>query len=197
MAGTTETHGTTHDGFTAPGELEMLQCFANTIDVETGRDDLAAEDASGLRRWLVEHDLIGPREPVTADDLRTARAFREAIRSMARANHGEEQPADAGRVLDRVAAAAELQPRFRPGEPPRLEPRAKGTAGALGRLTAIAFASMSQGDWRRLKICRSDTCAVVFYDHSKNQSKAWCSMRVCGNRTKVRRYREREKVADA
>jgi predicted RNA-binding Zn ribbon-like protein len=196
MAETAATHAPSHDGFTAPGDLEMLQCFANTIDVETGRDDLAAEDASGLRGWLVEHDLIGPREPVTADDLLAARALREAVRSMARANHGETQPAEAGRVLDRVAAAAELQPKFRPGEQPLLEPRAKGTAGALGRLVAIAFASMSQGDWRRLKICRSDTCAVVFYDHSKNQSKAWCSMRICGNRTKVRKYREREK-ADA
>jgi predicted RNA-binding Zn ribbon-like protein len=178
-----------YDRFTAPGALEMLQCFANTIDVETSRDEL--HDASGLRGWLLEHDLISPRERVSADDLRDALELRTAVRSLSHANHGEPSPPEAIRTLDRIADAANLQARFRAGEPPLLEPNAKGAAGALGRLVAIAFAAMSEGTWRRLKICRSDDCAVVFYDHSKNQSRAWCSMKVCGNRTKVRNFRRR------
>lgn len=184
--------GPHEDRFTAPGLLEMLQCYANTVDVESGRDDLS--DAAGLRHWLLEHRLIAQRDQVTAADLKTGRELREAIRDLAYTNHGEPASPEPLEVLDRIGAAADMRPRFHPGEPPMLEPRAKGVAGALGTLVSIAFASMSQGDWRRLKICRADDCAVVFYDYSKNQTKAWCSMKVCGNRTKVRRFREREKA---
>ncbi len=50
---------------------------------------------------------------------------------------------------------------------------------------------MAEGNWPRLKVCREDTCAWAFYDRSKNRSGAWCSMAVCGNRTKARAYRAR------
>ena len=180
------------DRFTAPGLLEMLQCYANTIDVESGRDDLS--DAAGLRHWLLEHGLIGQRDRVTPADLKAGLELRGAIRELAYTNHGEPASPEPLKVLDRIGAAADMRPRFQPGEAPLLEPQARGVAGALGKLVSIAFGSMSQGDWRRLKICRADDCAVVFYDYSKNQKKAWCSMKVCGNRTKVRRFREREKA---
>ncbi|MFI7544479.1 CGNR zinc finger domain-containing protein [Actinoplanes sp. NPDC049599] len=35
-------------------------------------------------------------------------------------------------------------------------------------------------------------CRSVFYDRSKNGSKTWCSMEVCGNRNKTRSYRRRQ-----
>ncbi|MGH2795069.1 MAG: CGNR zinc finger domain-containing protein [Actinomycetota bacterium] len=201
MADSQYTEAPHEDRFTAPGVLELLQCFANTIDVETARDDLAPGGdrtaPSGLRHWLLEHELIGLRDRVNQDDLKTGLDLRGAIRELAHTNHGEPASPEPLKVLERIGAAADLEPRFRPGEPPILEPQAKGVSGALGKLVAIAFGSMSQGDWQRLKICRSDDCAVVFYDYSKNQSKSWCSMRVCGNRTKVRNYRRREKAGTA
>ncbi len=41
----------------------------------------------------------------------------------------------------------------------------------------------------RLRACASDTCSWLFIDESKNHSRRWCSMRDCGNRAKVRRFR--------
>jgi predicted RNA-binding Zn ribbon-like protein len=41
----------------------------------------------------------------------------------------------------------------------------------------------------RLRECASDTCGWLFVDESKNHSRRWCSMRDCGNRAKVRRFR--------
>ena len=41
----------------------------------------------------------------------------------------------------------------------------------------------------RLRACASDTCSWLFIDESKNHSRKWCSMRDCGNRAKVRRFR--------
>ena len=48
-----------------------------------------------------------------------------------------------------------------------------------------------RGEWTRLKICPADDCQWAFYDRSRNRSATWCDMKVCGNRHKVREYRER------
>ena len=77
-----------------------------------------------------------------------------------------------------------------------LEPVSGGVDGALGRLVAIVHDAIETGDWRRLKACRNDTCLWAFYDHSKNHSRHWCSMEVCGSQVKARTYRRRHK-ADA
>jgi len=57
-------------------------------------------------------------------------------------------------------------------------------------LAAVGEA-MSDGTWRRLKACRSDTCRFAFIDNARNQSRQWCSMQVCGNREKARAFRAR------
>ena len=48
-----------------------------------------------------------------------------------------------------------------------------------------------EGQWIRLKVCPADDCQWAFYDRSRNRSATWCDMKVCGNRHKVREYRER------
>jgi predicted RNA-binding Zn ribbon-like protein len=45
--------------------------------------------------------------------------------------------------------------------------------------------------WQRAKACRAADCHWAFYDRSRNRSGVWCEMAVCGNRTKVRAYRDR------
>ena len=51
--------------------------------------------------------------------------------------------------------------------------------------------AMLTGAWRRLKACPADDCQWAFYDRSRNRSRTWCKMDVCGNRSKVRTFRER------
>lgn len=43
----------------------------------------------------------------------------------------------------------------------------------------------------RLKLCDADDCGWLFIDASRNRSRRWCDMSECGNRAKVRRFRER------
>ncbi len=43
----------------------------------------------------------------------------------------------------------------------------------------------------RVRRCRGEDCDWLFIDTSKNQTREWCKMSTCGNRAKVRRYRER------
>lgn len=47
----------------------------------------------------------------------------------------------------------------------------------------------------RVRECRADTCAWLFLDRSKNGTRCWCDMSVCGNRAKARRHYAREKAA--
>jgi len=58
----------------------------------------------------------------------------------------------------------------------------------------VAYTSMADESWNRLKACRLDDCQWAFYDQSKNRSRTWCSMKVCGNRAKARAYRERQRA---
>jgi predicted RNA-binding Zn ribbon-like protein len=74
-------------------------------------------------------------------------------------------------------------------------PQAPDVEGALGRVLAVAFTAMLDGTWLRLKVCRNHACRWSFYDYSRNRSASWCSMQLCGNRTKTRSYRRRHATA--
>lgn len=172
----------------APGELEIVRAFVNTLDVESGADELATGEA--LQAWLEQHELSRGGS-VSAADLVAARRLREAVRGLLLENNGMHVRRESAHRLGRAADRARLTLRFDPARGVRLEPAAGGVAGALGRLVAIVAASMADGTWSRLKACRADRCGWAFYDRARNHSRQWCSMAVCGNRTKARAYRRR------
>ncbi len=123
--------------------------------------------------------------------MRHAVALREALRAHLFAHHGDPLDPAAAQVLDDAACRARLTLRFTGDGETAYEPAASGVDGALGRLLAIVKAAIDDGTWQRLKACPADTCQWAFYDASRNRSAVWCDMRVCGNRAKVRGYRER------
>jgi predicted RNA-binding Zn ribbon-like protein len=174
----------------APGELERVRAFVNTVDIEEGTEELGSPGA--LATWLVEWGLAPSKTRATEADLAQAIELREALRAILLAHNGGGSAApDACRVLDDAACRAELRLRFDAHGSGSLQPRAEGVDGALGRLLAVIQSSIAQGTWARLKACREPGCEWAFYDHTKNRSGAWCSMQVCGNRAKARTYRER------
>jgi predicted RNA-binding Zn ribbon-like protein len=181
----------------APGELENVRAFVNTIDIEQGTEQLSSP--VGLADWLVEHGLA-PSGGVRASevDLDTALRLREALRAILLSHvDGEPVSTDAATALDEMACRSRLRVRFDKRGGAGLEPEAQGVDGALGRLVAIVHRAIAQGTWERLKACREHACAWAFYDHSKNRSGAWCNMEVCGNRAKARAYRERRTALTA
>jgi len=170
-------------------DLVLIRDFVNTADFEERRDELA--DARGLVRWLAAHRLAGEHARARAADAADARAVREALRELLRANNGaavDEQAAAA--TLDAASRRAGLAVRFTGGAI-RLEPRRRGVTGALGEVLATVAEAMADGSWQRLKACRSDTCRWAFVDNARNRSRQWCAMSVCGNRQKARLFRQR------
>jgi predicted RNA-binding Zn ribbon-like protein len=176
------------DKAVAPGELELVREFLNTMDVEEGLDEFGTP--AQLGSWLAEHGL-GNGDGLDDGDVRRAAAMRESLRALALANNGEPLRADAVPTLNSIAAETRLLVRFDERGNTVLAPAGEGATAALGELLAIVFRSMAEGTWGRLKACHADTCQWAFYDHSKNRSGTWCSMAVCGNRAKARSYRER------
>src|SRR4051794_5267408 len=176
----------------APGDLNHIRRFVNTRDLERLTDEIAEPDT--LRDWLAERGLIDDRADLTEADVRQARAVREALRKLLLANNGDPLDPAAVDALNAAAKGAELQLRVAPDGSAELAPVRGGIDAAIGRLLAIVHTAMADGTWSRLKACAlHDTCEWAFYDWSKNRSGTWCDMKVCGNRTKARAYRERKR----
>jgi hypothetical protein len=175
----------------APEPLALVQAFANTVAEEGHFRWEAIGDPDSLRSWLSSRWLLADGERVGEADVARAKEVRKALRSLLAANNGREADAAAIRALNLATERARLTVRFGADGRATLEPGAGGVDGALGRVLAAVHASMEEGIWGRLKSCANATCGWAFYDRSKNRSGRWCSMEVCGNRTKTRAYRRR------
>ena len=173
-----------------PHELEAVIDFINTLDVEKQVESLTTPKE--LSSWLRSQDLLPDDAPeAQTADLTSAIELREALRALAVANNGNRQSPAAWATLDRAARAGKLSVHFGQRGDVDVRPDAAGITGALTVLLARVAAAVADGTWTRVKACRSDTCEWAFYDRSRNHSAVWCEMAVCGNRTKVRAYRER------
>ena len=169
----------------APGRLQLVQLFVNTVDLEGGSDELA--DAPAATRWLRQHGLLGNRDRVEDTDVARLAAVREALRDLAGANAGEDVPEASVTTLNRAASPLVV----RVGDGAELVPERRGADGVIAALLAAVYTAQVDGTWSRLKTCRDDACRWAFYDTTKNRAGTWCDMAVCGNRAKARAYRER------
>jgi predicted RNA-binding Zn ribbon-like protein len=50
---------------------------------------------------------------------------------------------------------------------------------------------IAEGGQARLRLCANPQCGLFFYDTSRTQQRRWCSMAVCGNRSKVASFARR------
>lgn len=173
----------------APGELEFVRLFVNSTNIEAGYDEMG--DTEGMGAWLRAHALLEVNTVLDEADARRVRATREALRAVLRGHNGMDVRDDAWAVLNDALAHARLTPLIHADERLRLEPLTGGVDGALGRILAAVCAAIADGTWARLKACRNAGCQWIFYDASKNRSATWCSMAICGSRSKARAYRRR------
>jgi predicted RNA-binding Zn ribbon-like protein len=175
----------------APMPLLRVQAFINTVDLGQATDKLLNRDAA--RAWLVDAGLMASSTPLTAAQLREAQAVRQGLRALVKHNGGGAAP-----TSDELSALRDLASRRQPslmvdsGGSVQLavEPKPDLEDGLLGLLVTVRDAQ-ADGTWARLKLCANDECAWAFYDRSRNRQGSWCTMAVCGNRLKNRRFRAR------
>lgn len=177
-------------GPAAPAALETVRAFVNTRDIESAADAIPTPAALG--RWLSAAELIAGDIRSTDVDLEHAVGVREALRAALAANHdGRPVPPGAMAVVNGAAERAGLALSMTADAGWVARPRATGVDGAIGALLVIVIGAVTDGSWRRLKVCVDDTCQWAFYDHSRARSGKWCSMQVCGNRAKQQAWRAR------
>jgi predicted RNA-binding Zn ribbon-like protein len=173
----------------------LLVDFANTLDIDGDVTTELIGTPDELGRWLAEHGLLPARAVVTGDDVLTAHALRDGLRAVMASHHdGTTAPAAALGPLENAAADLSLRVAFSGGRP-HLIPMGEDARQALGAILVAVEEAAADGTWARLKLCQASTCQVAFHDTSKNQSRQWCSMRVCGNRQKTRAYRRRQQAS--
>lgn len=148
--------------------VDIVVAFLNTLDVEEQVDVL--DDPDNWHDWIASTLGVDPdaMSDSGSDHARTLRTHLRAVVS-----------GDAPPDSSRIPVAVELDTNG-----------ATLTSDSVVGLIAAAAARLSiDGRWGRVKICPADDCRWAFYDSSRNRSRQWCSMRVCGNRAKVRNHR--------
>jgi len=55
-----------------------------------------------------------------------------------------------------------------------------------------AASLLTSGELAAVRECAAANCGWLFLDTSRNRSRRWCNMQVCGNRAKARRHYERQ-----
>lgn len=177
----------------APPPLDLVQDFVNTEIAVWAVDDIATPAA--LSDWLRSRGFLLDGAPVDAGAFVRARALRRVLRALASRNaHGSTSDDDLR--VEFAALASELPLRFALGERGDLRVAAadRGVNGALAEILSRVFEAQASGEWRRLKSCPGPHCGWLFYDASRNASSRWCSMSICGNRTKTAAYRKRRRT---
>jgi hypothetical protein len=175
----------------APGELELVRSFLSLHEHAGDRIHSLPPSHPTLAWWFRSHELIAEDDPTPEDDLAWAASLQEDLRGSVLRERGLPNDPGAATRLNEAAREAGIEIRFANAGASGFETRATGIRGAIGRLLGIAFLAELDGSWKNLKSCGSHECRSVFYDRSKNRSGKWCSMQTCGNRAKVRAFRER------
>jgi hypothetical protein len=164
----------------APGRLGYVQAFLNSFwDLDAGGADRWAT-ADGLARWLRERGFDGE---VTEPERERTVALRDGLRA-----------ALFGEGWDGVCEDAPLIARH-DVDGSWLEPAGDGPAAARALAIGIVLEARRDGSWERMKACPGPHCGWAFHDHSRNRSGQWCSMKICGNRTKGATFRRRRRTA--
>ncbi|MEU6127579.1 CGNR zinc finger domain-containing protein [Saccharopolyspora sp. NPDC047091] len=158
----------------AERDVELVLAFLNTSDAEADTDVL--DSADRWRAWSAGRGLG------EAGDRDSARRIRDAMRGAVSCDRSAPR-ADPDVITWPVPVVVQ------DGVP------VLGGPDALGKVLAAAVHLVHTGHWNRIKICPAEDCLWAFYDRSRNKSRTWCSMRVCGNREKARSWRERHATA--
>lgn len=174
-----------------PASAVLVEAFANTVDVEEATDEIATP--AGLAAWLRARGLLETPGEIPARVHENYMALRAGIREELGAHVGDTPDPELLAAADRVLAEHPVLITARGALAPAAGLPAERVPLAV---LAIAWSELvATGDAARLKRCAEHTCGWAFWDVSKNRSRRWCSMKVCGNRNKSRSYASRQRQA--
>jgi predicted RNA-binding Zn ribbon-like protein len=136
--------------------------------------------------------LLDAAIDVTNDDLAAATELREAIyRTVtARLEHCRPEPADVELLIER-ASQPQLTPRLQRTGIARREGAA---SHLLASLAADLLDLLAGVEIEHVKRCAAPGRTRLYLDASRAKNRHWCGMGTCGNKAKVRAFRERQRA---
>jgi predicted RNA-binding Zn ribbon-like protein len=182
--------------------------LVNTLDnrfLESGPEELLAS-YDDLLRFASQSGLLTERQTKRLKSLQASQGerakvlqqlkeLREAMAAVAYAQlGGKELPGPAVVTLEKYFKQADSH-RHLAADQLQVAWNWRGLDGQVAAplwLLAQTTADFLLSDGpSQLRCCASDTCRWLFIDTSKNHTRRWCDMKVCGNRMKARRYNAR------
>lgn len=156
--------------------------FDRTRRIDRFADPLAfAAFPDAAERLCAERNAFGALAPVADARMDAFLALRETIDRHFR--HRVLAASDSPLLLADLLEAISRILRANPG-PASPSPVDLATAQSALRLVCLP-------DPERLKVCPN--CEWLFIDKSRNRSRAWCDMAVCGNRAKARLHYQKNR----
>jgi predicted RNA-binding Zn ribbon-like protein len=175
----------------APGSLRLVQALVNTLNIEARRDLLSTPAEAA--QWLTGAGLVAAGTELTGAQQQALVELREALRAVLAAHTDRLSDPDAASRLSLALAASRLAVIVDPVGGVRLESADHDPVSRAVGAVAVAIAEASAaGTWARLKSCPGHLCGWAFYDRSAAGRSRWCSMQLCGARSKMRGYRDRQ-----
>ncbi len=172
-------------------EKDLISGYPDLIAWARQAELIDERAGAGLEEEARRHPRRGARVLAEAIGLREA-LFRLFSAVAAGRNPPPEDLAILNRALGRALAHLEVAP-GREG----MEWSWRQDGVALDRMlwpVARSAAEILTGDDReRVRECASETCRWLFVDRSRNRTRRWCDMQICGNRHKVRRHYARQR----
>ena len=188
-------------------DAERVLAFVNTLSARpTAAPAERLTSYEALVEWAREQHLVsaaaaerlvaeGRRHPhQAASVLSRAKEFREALNVLALAVEQQRQPAPAvlATISDRLADA------YTHGRLVPHDGALQWVSSAEDELDRVLW-EISRAAGRlvlsprlgRVRSCAAGDCGWWFVDDTKNRSRRWCDMKICGNREKVRRFRSK------
>jgi len=175
--------------FRPNGQEEFLAAYADLLAFAEQERLLSPKQARELKRIT----SAKPGELALAECRELREALADAIYAQL---DGRRPPATAVRTLDRLFHAARQKQRLLwSGDRFQWEWLGPEVAAELP-VWLLANASselLLSESMQKVRACNNPECRWLFLDTSKNHTRRWCDMKVCGNRMKARRFKAQHK----
>jgi len=146
-------------------------------------------EPSDLQEWLVQAGGGAPKDVPCVEEFEEARALRDELRPALLTGNTTRVAELVGAWLDPTMIRLCVDSDTLGTHP---EPVGHSCRCVLVPIVLDALA-IARDYPDRVSECKSDSCPALFLDLSRNRSRRWCSMEVCGSREKARAYYRRHR----
>jgi predicted RNA-binding Zn ribbon-like protein len=181
--------------------------FINTQMIVRGNPTDLLDGCEDLVAWLVQARMLDKvqaavvmtqwnhkdQEQLFEQGVMFRGTLREmAARIVARQSIPDSAVAFINQILSRCPGYPQLA--YKKGRFERqFQSQAAQKDGLLAPLAEAASDLLCSGKLSLIKKCGNPACILYFYDTTKNHTRNWCSMQLCGNRIKVAAHYQRKR----